>query len=127
MFQKPSHTYDFRKKVISAMKSRYLKVTGHGTHSGDPMTGSKDISAVDCLAVKLYQEMRLAIDRDKAAHHEAAMWKAQKQAVSNILVPPLNPDLPSAPSNPTQQSASVQNPLTVVTGVINNTKMTPLP
>ena len=109
------------------MKSRYLKVTGCGTHSGDPLTGSKDISAVDCLAVKLYQEMRLAIDRDKAAHHEAAMWTAQKQAVSNILVPPPNPDLPSASSNPTQQSAPVQNPLTVVTGVINNTKMTPLP
>jgi len=85
------HTYDFRKKAILAMKSRYLKVTGCGTHSGDPLTGSKDISAVDCLVVKLYQEMQLAIDKDEAAHHEAAMWKAQKQAVSNILVPPPHP------------------------------------
>jgi hypothetical protein len=107
MFKKPMHTYDFRKKVILAMKSRYLKVTGCGTHSGDPLTGSKDISAVDCLAVKLYQEMQLAIDKDEAAHHEAAMWKVQKQAVSNILVPPPHPYLPSDPNNPTQQSAPV--------------------
>jgi hypothetical protein len=68
----------FRKKVILAMKSSYLKVMGHGTHSGDPLTGNKDISAVDHLAVKLYQEMQLAIDKDEAACHEAAMWKAQK-------------------------------------------------
>jgi hypothetical protein len=118
MFKKPAHTYDSRKKVILAMKSRYLKVTGRGTHSGDALSGSEDISVVDCLAVKLYQEMQLAIDRDEAARHEAAMWKAQKQAVSNILVPPPNPDLPSAPSNPTQQSAPVRNPLSVVTGMI---------
>jgi hypothetical protein len=41
MFLKPTHTYDFRKKVISAMKSRYLKVTGCGTHSGDPLQVAK--------------------------------------------------------------------------------------
>jgi len=125
MFKKPAHTYDFRKKVISAMKSRYLKVTGRGTHSGDALSGSEDISAVDHLAVKLYQEMQLAIDKEEAARREAAMWKAQKQAVSNILVPPPNPDLPSASSNPTQQSAPVRNPLSVVTGVINNTNDAP--
>jgi len=51
---------------------------GHGTQSGDPLTGNKDISAVDHLVVKLYQEMQLAIDKDEAACHEAAMWKAQK-------------------------------------------------
>jgi hypothetical protein len=100
-------------------------VTGRGTHSGDALSGSEDISAVDRLAVKLYQEMQLAIDKEEAAHREAAMWKAQKQAVSNILVPPPNPDLPSASSNPTQKSAPVRNPLSVVTGVINNTNDAP--
>jgi hypothetical protein len=64
VFKKPLHTYDFRKKVISAMKLRYLKVTGHRTHSGDPLTDNEDISAVDHLAVKLYQEIQLAIDKD---------------------------------------------------------------
>jgi hypothetical protein len=87
MFKKPAHAYDFRKKVILAMKSRYLKVTGHGTHSGDTLSGNKDISVVDHLAVKLYQEMQLAIDKEEATRCEAAMWKAQKQAVSNVLVP----------------------------------------
>jgi hypothetical protein len=65
-------------------------VTGHGMHSGDALTCNEDISVVDCLAVKLYQEIQLAIDKDEAACCEAAMWKAQKQAISNILVPPLN-------------------------------------
>jgi hypothetical protein len=125
MFKKPAHAYDFRKKVISAMKSRYLKVTGRGMHSGDALSGNKDISAVDCLVVKLYQEMQLAIDKEEAACHEAAVWKAQKQAVSNILVPPPKLDLPSDPRNLTQQSAPVRNPLSVVTGVINNTNDAP--
>jgi len=89
------------------MKSRYLKVTGRGMHSRDPLTGNEDISAVDRLVVKLCQEMQLAIDKDEAAHGKAAMWKAQKQAVSNILVPPPNLDLPSDSNNPTQQSAPV--------------------
>jgi hypothetical protein len=87
--------------------------------------GSKDISAVDRLAVKLYQEMQLAMDKDEAARREAAMWKAQKQAVSNILVPSPNLDLPSDPNNPTQQSAPVRNPLSMVTGPINNTNDAP--
>jgi hypothetical protein len=43
----------------------------------------------------LYQEIQLAIDKDEATHHEAAMWKVQKQTVSNILVPPPDTDLPS--------------------------------
>jgi hypothetical protein len=129
MFKKPTHAYDFRKKVILSMKSRYLKVMGRGMHSGEALTGNKDISEVYHLVVKLYQEMQLAIDKDEATCHDAAMWKVQKQAVSNILAPPPNPDLPSDPNNPTQQSAPIQNPLSVVTGVINNTiiPMTPLP
>jgi hypothetical protein len=40
MFQKPAHAYGFRKNVISVMKSRYLKVTGRGTHSGDVVSGN---------------------------------------------------------------------------------------
>jgi len=49
------------------------------------------------------------------------MWKAQKQAVSNILVPPPDPDLPSDPNSPTKQSAPIWNPLSMVTSIINNT------
>jgi len=44
VFKKPAHAYDFRKKVILAMKSRYLKAMGHRTHSGDALTGNEDIS-----------------------------------------------------------------------------------
>jgi len=63
------------------------------------VSGNEDVSVVDHLALKLYQEMQLAIDKEEAACHEAAMWKMQKQVVSNILVPPANLDLPSDPNN----------------------------
>ena len=48
------------------------------------------------------------------------MWKTQKKAVSNILVPPPSPDVPTDPNDQTQQSATDQNPVSMVTGVINN-------
>jgi hypothetical protein len=89
------------------MKSRCLKVTGHGTHSGDVVSGNEYVSAVDHLSVK-----QLVV---------RLQCKAQKKAVSNILLTPPNPDLLSDPNKPTQQSAPVQNPLSVVTSITNNT------
>ncbi len=40
-------------------------------------------------------------------------------------MPPPNLDLPSDPNNPMQQSAPVQNPLSMITGIINNTNEVP--
>ena len=60
MYKKPSNLCDFKKKVLSSMKSRYQKVTGRGTHSGDVVTGDEDVSVVDCLTVKMYSEMMSA-------------------------------------------------------------------
>jgi len=60
MFKKPAHAYDFRKKVILAIKSRYLKVTGSGTHSGDVVSGNEDVSTVDSGS-ELYQEMQFTV------------------------------------------------------------------
>jgi hypothetical protein len=91
--------YDLKKKVLLEIKSRYLKVTGHGTHSGDVVSGDED--------VKLFSEMTLVLDKEDAARHEAELWKAQKKAVSNILVPPSPPDIPSDYVPQMQQSAAV--------------------
>ena len=124
-FKRPSNLYDFKKKVLSAMKSRYLKVTGRGMHSGDIVSGDEDVSAVDRLAVKLFTEMTLVLDKEEAARREAELWKAQKKAVSNILVPPPPTDLPSDLAPQTQQSAAVRNPLSVLTGVVNNNNNVP--
>jgi hypothetical protein len=104
-FKRPSNLYDFKKKVLSAMKSRYRKITNRGTHSGDAVCGDEDVSAVDSLAVKLSLEMQSAFDKEEARSQEAEMWKAQKKAVSNILVPPPPPDVPS---HQTQQSATME-------------------
>jgi hypothetical protein len=55
-FKRPSNLY-FKKKVLSAMKSRYRMVTDHGAHSGDAVGGVEVVSVVDSLAVKLVLEM----------------------------------------------------------------------
>ncbi len=65
--KRPSNLYDFKKKVLSAMKLRCCKVTGSGTHSGDAVSGDKDVSAVGSLAVKLSMEMQSALDKQEAA------------------------------------------------------------
>jgi hypothetical protein len=101
------------------MKSRYRKITNHGAHSGDAMGGVEDVSAVDSLVVKLSTEMQSAFDKEEARHQEAELWKAQKKAMSNILVPPPPPDVPS---HQTQQSATIRNPLSVVTDVALRTR-----
>jgi hypothetical protein len=79
MFKKPPNLYDFKKKVLSAMNLRYLKVTGCGMHSGDVVSGDEDVSVVDHLVVKLFAEMQLVLDKEEAARCEAEMWKAQKK------------------------------------------------
>jgi hypothetical protein len=121
-FKRPSNLYDFKKTVLSAMKSRYRKITNRGAHSGDAVGRDEDVSAVDSLAVKLCSEMQSAFDKEEARRREAEMWKAQKKAVSNILVPPPPPDVPS---HHTQQHATVRDPLSVVTGVANTTNDVP--
>ncbi len=65
-FKRPSNLYDFMKKVLSAMKSRYRKVTDRGTHSGDAVSGDEDVSVVDSLAVKLFTELTMAVDKEEA-------------------------------------------------------------
>lgn len=120
MFKKPSNLYHFMKKVLSVMKLRYLKMTGDGMHSGDLVSGDEDVTVVDHLAVKLFMEMTLVLDKEEAAHHEAELWKAQNKAVSSILVHPHPPDLLSDFVPQMQQSAAIQDPLSVLTGVITN-------
>jgi hypothetical protein len=116
-FKRPSNLYDFKKKVLSAMKSRYHKVTDHGAHSGDAVGGVEYVSAVGSLVVKLFLEMQSAVDKEEAKHREAELRKAQKKSVLNILVPPPPHDVPSDLVE-TQQSAAIRNTLSVLSGNI---------
>jgi hypothetical protein len=50
------------------------------------------------------------------------MWKTQKKAVLNILVPP---PLPDVPSDHTQQFSPIRNHLNIVAGVVNNNNKVP--
>ena len=107
--------YDFKKKVLVAMKARHDRVTGRGTHAGCNEAQDEDLLAVDSLAEKLYKGMMEVVDRNEASHRKAELMKALKRSASNILVPPPPPDLPCLG---TQQSAAIQNPLSVLTGKI---------
>jgi hypothetical protein len=109
--------YDFKKKVLGAMKARHDRVTGRGTHAGYNEDQDEDLSAVDSLAEKLYKEMMEVVDRNEASPREAELMKSLKKSASNILVPLPPPDLPSLG---TQQSTAVRNPLSVLTGNIPN-------
>jgi hypothetical protein len=102
------------------MKLRYRKVTGLGTHSDDMVSGDEDVSVVNTLAVKLATEMQSALDKQEAARREEEFLKARYFSVSNILVPPPHPDVPSEIVSQTQQSAAVQNPLSILMGNVTN-------
>jgi hypothetical protein len=117
MFKRPTNIYDFKKKVLVAMKVRHDRVTGRGPHAGCNEAQDEDLLAVDSLAEKLYKEMMEVVDRNEASHHKAELMKALKRSASNILVPPPPPDLPCLG---TQQSAAIQNPLSVLTGNVPN-------
>jgi hypothetical protein len=109
MFKRPGNLYDFKKKVVAGMKARHGKVTGRGTHatSANP-DDFEDVSAVDRLAEKLYNEMQLVQDQKEASCQEAELLKAAKKSTSNLLVPPPLPDLPCNFVEGTQQSAAAR-------------------
>jgi hypothetical protein len=95
MFKRLMNMYDFKKKVLAAMKVRHDRVAGHGTHAGYNEAQDEDVTAVDSLAEKLYNKMMKVVDQNKASHSEAELMKALKKSASNILVPPPPPpDLP---------------------------------
>ncbi len=117
-FFRPVNAYDFKKKVLSDMKVRCQRVTSHGTHPNNA-AGDKDVLVVDRLALKLQTEMTELNDREEASHQEAEIWKAQKKAVLNALVPLPQPDIPVQCVR-TQQSAAPCNPLSMLSGNIPN-------
>ncbi len=121
MFKRPGNLYDFKKKVVAGMQARHRKVTGRGTHSTSANPDDhEDVSVVDRLTEKLYNEMKLVQDRKKASHQESELLKAAKKSTSNLLVRPPPPDVPCVLIDATQQSAATHNPLSVLTGAIAN-------
>jgi hypothetical protein len=64
----------------------------------------------------------MVVDQEGAKCREAELWKAQKKMVSNILVPPPPPDVPSdlVPVPHTQQYAVILNLLSALTGNVMN-------
>jgi len=70
-------------------------VTAPGAHSAKDQDAHEDVSDVDNLCVRLYQQQEENKDRKDAVRLEKNFLKAQRKAVSDALVPP--PVIPPLP------------------------------
>jgi hypothetical protein len=85
-FKQPKNTYDFKNKVLSAMKVWYDRITGPGTHSSLSNPGNhEDVLVVDELAVRLYVEYQEAFDLQEALKHDNLLEKENINVASQFL------------------------------------------
>jgi preprotein translocase subunit SecD len=107
LYRRPRNTYDFKNKVLSAIKARYDRVNGPGTHSSSNNPNDhEDLLEVDKLSVHLYVEYQEAVDIQEALQPNNLLEKENIQNASNFLAP--NPQ-------PLPRSSDVtQNPLSAI-------------
>jgi hypothetical protein len=107
LYNRPQKVYDFKTKVLSAMKVRYEKVSGPCSHStsGSP-SDHEDLSTVDELSVRLYMEFQEAVDVQEALRRDKLLEKENINNASQFLAPNPSP-LP-------QTSATAQNPFSAI-------------
>jgi hypothetical protein len=87
LYKKPRNTYDVKNKVLSAIKARYERVNGPGTHSSNNPNNHEDLSEVDKLSVCLYVEYQEAVDIQEALRCNNLLEKEIIQNASNFLAP----------------------------------------
>jgi hypothetical protein len=76
-------------KVLKSISSRAEAVLKPGGHSSSLEPNDyENISAVDKLAVKLFQECQAYVDWVEAEKIEAALLQQKKKDMPNFLVPP---------------------------------------
>jgi hypothetical protein len=114
-YKKPSNKYDFKKKIMAAMKRRHDKVSAPGAHSSSSNPEDYETpSAVDKLAEKLYKEYKEITDKKEALRRDTEALKQNIQAASDTLAPP-PPPLPPCPRNELKQpSLAARNPLSAI-------------
>jgi hypothetical protein len=113
LYKRPRNTYDFKNKVLSAIKARY----GPGTHSSSNNPNDhEDLLEVDKLSVHLYVEYQEAVDNQEALRRDNLLEKENIQNASNFLAPNPQP-LPCS-------SDVIQNPLSAISNeapaLVNN-------
>jgi len=109
-YKRPKNTYDFKNKVLSAMKVRYDRTTGPGTHSSSDNPGDhEDVLPVDEIAVRLYVEYQEAVDIQEALRRDNLQDKENVNNASQFLAP--NPQ-------PLPRSSDTRNPLSSLSSEI---------
>ena len=120
-YKRPKNTYDFKNKVLSAMKVRYDRTTGPGTHSSSDNPGDhEDVLPVDEVAVRLYVEYQEAVDIQEALRRDNLQDKENVNNASQFLAP--NPQ-------PLPRSLDTRNPLSSLTNEVPSlvTEISPKP
>ena len=75
--------------MIKSISSRTYAVLKPGSHSSSlEPSDYENVSAVDKLAIKLFQDRQAFMDRVEAEKVEAAAVQQRKKDMSNFLVPP---------------------------------------
>ena len=111
LYKRPKNTYDFKSKVMSAVKKRYDRVNGPGTHSssGNP-SDHEDVLMVDQLASRIFVEYQEAIDIQEALKRDNLQDKENVDNASQFLAPHPQP-LP-------RSSGVLRNPLSSLTNEV---------
>jgi hypothetical protein len=111
LYKRPKNTYDFKSKVMSAVKKRYDRVNGPGTHSssGNP-SDHEDVLMVDQLASRIFVEYQEVIDIQEALTRDNLQDKENVDNASQFLAPHPQP-LPCS-------SDVTRNPLSSLTNEV---------
>jgi hypothetical protein len=89
LYKRPRNTYDFKNKVLSAIKAiRNDRVNGPGTHSSsNNPNDNENLLEVDKLSMRLYVEYQEVVDIQEALRCDNLLEKENIQNASNFLAP----------------------------------------
>jgi hypothetical protein len=87
-YKRPQKIYDFKNKVVSAMKAHYERVSAPGSHSTSNDPGDhEDLSEMDQLCMRLYVEYQEALDIQEAIKCNNLLDKENVTNASQFLAP----------------------------------------
>jgi len=88
LYKRPQKVYDFKNKVVSAMKHHYERVSAPGSHSSSNDPGDhEDLSELDQMCVRLYQEYQEALDILEAIKRDNLLDKENVANATQFLAP----------------------------------------
>jgi hypothetical protein len=88
LYKRPQKVYDFKSKVMSAMKAHYERVSGPCSHSNSHNPSDhEDLSVVDELSVRLFMEFQESVDIQEAIRCDNLLEKENVNNASQFLAP----------------------------------------